>query len=160
VTDFAEFYAARFHGLTVQLFAYTDDLALAQDVVQEAFCRAVPKWEKLREYDDPAAWVRRVAFNLAKSRWRRNRTARAFIQRHREEHVEGPTPDRVALTRALAELSEGQRRALILHYLAGLSISEIAEQCGAAEGTVKSWLYRGRAALAVLLADPEEARHV
>jgi RNA polymerase sigma-70 factor, ECF subfamily len=160
VNDFAEFYAARFHALTVQLFAYTDDLALAQDVVQEAFCRAVPKWEKLREYDDPTAWVRRVAFNLAKSRWRRNRTARVFARSHREEHVEGPSPDRVALARALGTLPEAHRRAVILHYLAGLSIAEIAHQCDAAEGTVKSWLHRGRTALAAQLSDPREARHV
>jgi RNA polymerase sigma-70 factor, ECF subfamily len=160
VNDFAEFYAAHFHGLTVQLFAYTDDLALAQDLVQEAFSRAVARWEKLRAYDDPTAWVRRVAFNLAKTRWRRNRTASAFVRRQREEHVEGPGPDRVALTRALARLPEAQRRAVILHYLAGLSISEIAQHCDAAEGTVKSWLHRGRTALAAELIDPKEARHV
>jgi RNA polymerase sigma-70 factor (ECF subfamily) len=160
VNDFAEFYAAHFHGMTIQLFAYTGDFPQAQDLVQEAFCRAVPKWKALQTYDDPAAWVRRVAFNLATSRWRRNRTASAFARRQREKYVEGPSPDRVALTRALATLPANQRRAVILHYLADLPIAEIAAQENTAEGTVKSWLHRGRAALAVQLSDPKEARNV
>src|SRR5262245_30245603 len=58
--DFAEFYAATFHGLGRQLYAYSGDLATAQDVVQEAFCRALPRWTTIRTYDDPAAWVRKV----------------------------------------------------------------------------------------------------
>jgi RNA polymerase sigma-70 factor (ECF subfamily) len=160
VEGFAEFYAANVHRLTVQLFAYTDDLPLAQDVVQEAFCRAVPRWDRLRGYDDAGAWVRRVAFNLARSRWRRNRVALRFARRQREEFVAGPSPDRVALAGALATLPETHRRALVLHYLAGLSISEIAQQCDVADGTVKSWLHRGRAALAARLTDPTEAPRV
>jgi RNA polymerase sigma-70 factor (ECF subfamily) len=159
-SGFAEFYAARFDGLTVQLFAYTGDLALAQDLVQEAFTRAVSRWERLREYDDPGAWVRRVAFNLASSRWRRARTALAFASRQRAEHVAGPTPDRVALIRALSTLPERHRRAVVLYHLAGLSAPEIAQQEQVAEATVRSWLHRGRAALAIALTDPKEAGNV
>jgi RNA polymerase sigma-70 factor (ECF subfamily) len=158
--DFAEFYAAQFRPLTLQLVAYTGDAGLAQDVVQEAFSRAVPRWSRLRLYDDPAHWVRRVAFNLARSRWRRVRTAQAYARRQREEPVEGPTPDRVALIRALATLPDRQRRAVILHYLAGFSVSEVALQEGTTPGTVKSWLHRARAALAAQLRDPREANHV
>jgi RNA polymerase sigma-70 factor (ECF subfamily) len=36
---FAECYTASFKGLVTQLYAYTGDLALAHDLVQEAFCR-------------------------------------------------------------------------------------------------------------------------
>ncbi|WP_344616048.1 SigE family RNA polymerase sigma factor [Dactylosporangium salmoneum] len=155
---FDEFYAAYFQPLTVQLFAYTGDMAAAQDVVQEAFCRALSRWKRVAEMDDPAAWVRRVAWNLATSRWRRARTAMAFARRHREEHVAAPSPDRVALAQALATLPEQQRRAVILHYLADLPISDIARQEGVAEGTVKSWLHRGRTALATRLTDKETHR--
>ena len=155
---FDEFYAAHFRPLTVQLFAYTGDMAAAQDVVQEAFCRALSRWKRIAGMDDPAGWVRRVAWNLATSRWRRARTAMAFARRHREEHVAAPSPDRVALARALSTLPERQRRAVILHYLADLPISDIAGQEGVAEGTVKSWLHRGRAALAAQLTDKESHR--
>jgi RNA polymerase sigma-70 factor (ECF subfamily) len=156
--DFEEFYAAYFQSLTIQLFAYTSDMAAAQDVVQEAFCRALARWQKVAAFDDPAAWVRRVAWNLATSRWRRARTAAQFAQRHREEHIAAPSPDRVALARALGALPAQQRRAVILYYLADLSVSQIASQEGVASGTVKSWLHRGRAALAAQLTEKENDR--
>jgi RNA polymerase sigma-70 factor (ECF subfamily) len=152
-TGFDAFYAANFDRLIMQLYAYTGDLAQAQDVVQEAFARALPRWEQVCGYDDPAAWVRRVAWNLATSRWRQLRTFRAYASRHRPEHVTGPSPDRVALTAALATLPASLRRAVVLHYVADLSVAEIARQEGVADGTVKSWLHRGRAALAVALAE-------
>lgn len=155
--DFSEFYAAHFHSLTVQLFAHTGDLGEAQDVVQEAFCRALARWSRLVEYDDPVAWVRRVAWNLATSRWRRVRTAVAFARRHREESVPEPSPDRVVLVAALATLPERQRQAVVLHYLADLPLSTIAAELGVAEGTVKSWLHRARTALAAQLVRVDNA---
>jgi RNA polymerase sigma-70 factor (ECF subfamily) len=153
LSGFEELYAAQFHGLTLQINAYLGDLAEAQDLVQEAFCRAIPRWEKLATYDNPADWVRRVAWNLAISGWRRRRTATAFLRRQREEHVEGPSPDRVALTRALRTLPDNQRRAFVLFYIAGRSVLEIAEQEDIPEGTVKSWLHRARATVAAQLTD-------
>ena len=78
---FDDFYHAHFRGLTVQLYAYTGDLPQAQDLVQEAFCRALDRWDRLVRYEDPAAWVRRVAWNLARSRWRRLRTVRAYSKK-------------------------------------------------------------------------------
>lgn len=147
-SDFDEFYRARFQGLTLQLYAYIGDLAEAQDLVQEAFCRAFVRWKKIGAYDDPTSWVRRVAWNLANSRFRGRRTARAFLQGQRQVVMAGPGPDRVALVRALATLPPRHRRAVVLHHMAQLSVAEIAVQEGVAEGTVKSWLSRGRAALA------------
>lgn len=74
--DFSELY--RVHGgrLVVQLYAYTRDLSLAEDLVHEAFCRALDRWARVRRYDDPVGWVRRVAWNLAASNWRRARRDR------------------------------------------------------------------------------------
>ncbi|WP_410814367.1 sigma factor-like helix-turn-helix DNA-binding protein [Micromonospora sp. 067-2] len=154
--SFDDFYHAHFRGLVVQLRAYTGDVAQAQDLVQEAFCRVFARWDQVSRYDDPLAWTRRVAWNLAHNRWRRLRTARAWLLRQREAHVAGPGPDRVALEAALAVLPARQRRAVILHYLADLSIAEIAAQEQVAEGTVKSWLHRARAALAAALRDTTE----
>lgn len=157
--DFDGLYHAHFRSLTLQLTAYCGDLSQAQDMVQEAFCRAFARWSRVSRYDDPVAWVRRVAWNLATSRWRRLRTAQAWLHRQREEYVPGPGPDRVALTAALAELPPHQRRAVVLHYLADLSVAQIAAQEDVPEGTVKSWLYRGRAALAAKLTTTSEVNH-
>jgi hypothetical protein len=63
---------------------------------------------------------------------------------------------------AIRKLPAAQREAVALHYLADLPIHEVAEATGSPVGTVKSRLSRGRAALAVLLADlpdSSEARH-
>lgn len=162
VTEFDEFYAAAYGPLTAQLALYCGDRQEAQDLVQEAFCRALARWRHVSTYDDPVAWVRRVAWNLATSGWRRRRTAWNFLRRQRaEERVEGPGPERVALVAALATLPPVLRRAMVLHYLADLPVAEIAAREQVAEGTVKSWLHRGRAALAAHLADTtEESHHV
>lgn len=156
---FEDFYSAHYHGLTLQLYAYTGDLGDAQDLAQEAFCRAFARWDRLNSYDDPVAWVRRVAWNLATSRWRRNRVAAVFVRSQREQHVEGPSPDRVALVRALTVLPANQRRVFVMHYLADMSVADIAAQESIPEGTVKSTLYRARAALADRLADLRKEHH-
>jgi RNA polymerase sigma-70 factor, ECF subfamily len=156
--DFEELCAAHSQGLTMQLYAYLGDLHEAQDAVQEAFYRAYLRWAKICRYEQPVYWVRRVAWNLATSRLRRQRTISTFLRRERETHVPGPSPDRVALTRALAAIPPPQRRAVVLHHLAQLTVPEIAEQEGVPEGTVKSWLSRGRAALAAQLTETTKGR--
>ncbi|MDM4721788.1 sigma-70 family RNA polymerase sigma factor [Micromonospora sp. WMMA1363] len=151
--SFEEFYAANFQPLMLQLYAYTADIDHAQDAVQEAFSRAWARWDKLVRYDRPAAWVRKVAMNVVRNRWRRLRAARAHARYHRDQIVAGPGPDRVALAHALATLPDNQRRAIVLFHVADVSVAEIADAEGVALGTVKSWLHRGRAALATALTD-------
>jgi RNA polymerase sigma-70 factor (ECF subfamily) len=157
--DFNQFYAAHFASLGVQLYAYFGDRAEAQDIAQEAFCRAWQRWAKVSEYEDPLGWVRRVAWRLAISRWRRTKTALNFVRKQRLEDVPELSSDRVALAQALATLPPNQRRAVVLHYLSGLQVAEIAEQEGVAVGTVKSWLHRGRAALSAQLSDAPDAEN-
>jgi len=157
--DFAGFYRAHFQRLAVQLYAYLGDHAEAQDLAQEAFCRAVQRWDAVSRYGDPSAWVRRVAWNLATSRLRHARVALRHLRGQREQVTQGPGPDRVALVRALATLPPNQRRSVVLHHLAHLSVAEIAAHDGVPEGTVRSWLTRGRAALAVYFSEPDREAH-
>src|SRR5262249_60675469 len=91
--DFATFYAATFHSLCAQLSVHTGDLAEAQDVVQEAYTRALARWSTLSTYDDPAAWVRRGAWNLAPSRFGRLLRFAEIASRPREEPAVPPEPD-------------------------------------------------------------------
>jgi RNA polymerase sigma-70 factor, ECF subfamily len=156
--DFDQLYQVHFGRVLAAAYALTGDPQTAQDLTQEAFCRAWQRWSRIAAYDDPLAWVRRVVTNLANSRWRRLAVARF----HQHKHVTSPTPplepDHVAVVTALRALPENQRRALVLHHLVDLPVSEVAGELGVAEGTVKSWLHRGRAALAAQLSDdPEEA---
>jgi RNA polymerase sigma-70 factor (ECF subfamily) len=51
------------------------------------------------------------------------------------------------LQRALQALPVRQRHALLLHHVVGLPVAAVAQEMGVPEGTVKSWLFRGREAL-------------
>jgi RNA polymerase sigma-70 factor (ECF subfamily) len=64
-------------------------------------------------------------------------------------------PDTVALVAALRQIPAAQRRAIVLHHLAGLLVREIADETGVSESAVKAQLSRGRQALAGLLRDDE-----
>jgi RNA polymerase sigma-70 factor (ECF subfamily) len=153
IDGFDELYRAHGGRLVVQLFAYTQDLPLAEDLVQEAFCRALARWSRVAAYEDPVGWVRRVAWNLAVSSWRRTRRHRSVAARLAEDATAGPTPQRIVLAQALATLPLPQRRAVTMYYLADMSVGEIAEIEHASESTIKQRLHRARAALAAELAD-------
>lgn len=154
--EFDDFYAANVRALTSQLLAYTGNKAEAEDLVAEAFCRALARWKKVREYQNPTAWVRRVAWNLATSQLRRRGVVQRFLNRQRETYETAPDGDRVDLMRALAGITPNHRKAVILRYMAGLTVTDIAEQEGVAEATVRSWLFRGKAALAERLSVQDE----
>jgi RNA polymerase sigma-70 factor (ECF subfamily) len=101
-----------------------------------------------------------VALRLARSRWRRAQHGLALHRRQASaEPAPGPSPDSVALARALRQLPEAQRLALVLHHLADLSVAQVARETGVPVGTVKTRLSRGRTALALLLADDLEESH-
>lgn len=158
--QFDRFYASSFTKLVGQVYAMCGNLTEAQDCVQEAFIRA---WDHRRDIDasrSPEAWVRTTAYRLAVSRWRRAR--RAFRQPDRaleHEHTVEPNADRIAIDRALAQLPDAQRRAIVLYHLCDMSVGEIAEEVGSPTGTVKARLARGRQTLARLLTTDLEVRH-
>lgn len=157
--DFTEFYDATWPRTVACSYALTGDLGEAQDIAQEAYSRAWPRWSSLRGYDDPGAWVRQVATRLAVSRWRRARTAAKFLSRTRGPEPAAPPSEAITdLVAALKQLPEAQRRAVVLHHFGELSVVEIARIERCPEGTIKARLARGRAALATLLAPQDGER--
>lgn len=146
--DFDSFYQAHFRNTVRMTYGLTADLPEAHDIAQEAFCRAWSRWRELSGFDNPAAWVRKVAVNLARSRWRRLRVAAEYLIRERPEEVAALDPSHVAVVAALRKLPAAQREAIVLHYLVDLPLAEVADQMRVPVGTVKSWLHRGRTALA------------
>jgi RNA polymerase sigma-70 factor, ECF subfamily len=155
--DFEDFYAAAAARIVRHAFALTADLAEAEDIAQEAFARAWQRWPLVSRCDSPEAWVRRVATNLAVSRWRRLRVARSAVARSAAASLTGEQltpaigPDTVALVAGLRALPERQRTVLVLYYLADCSVDQIAAELGCPAGSVKAWLSRGRAALATAI---------
>ncbi len=152
------FYAGTATRVLRQMVLLTGDLAEAEDVTQEAFERAWLRWSTVQDCGSPEAWVRTVARRLAVSRWRRLRNASAaWLRRGATPDSPGLDPERVALLIALGQLPEAQRVAIVLHHLADLPVEQVAKETGASVSAVKQRLVRGRAALAVLLADDQLA---
>lgn len=153
--EFDAFYTASFSRVTAQLYAMIGDRDEAQECVQEAFVRAWAHRRRLDRAGHPEAWVRTTAYRLAVSRWRRTVPGRRPADRAVGTPLTAPPPGEthVAVVRALRELPEAQRRALVLHHIADLPVHEVARETGVPEGTVKARLSRGRAALAALLTE-------
>ncbi len=150
--SFDEFYRGTSRRLLHYAYALTGDLSEAQDLVQEVYVRAWQRWGRISAYDSAESWLRLVLARLATDRWRRLASFRSAMTRSGPERsVDGPGDDTVVLVRALRRLPESQRRAIALHYLYDLSVDDIAMETSVATGTVKSWLSRGRAALAEVL---------
>jgi RNA polymerase sigma-70 factor (ECF subfamily) len=133
-------------------------VAEAEDVVQEAFVRGLDHPRRLLGADNPEAWLRTVAVNLARSRWRRAQRLVGLAPRLVDAPRESDTDGHVVLLQALRALPAGQREAIALHHLADLPVEQVAATLGLPTGTVKARLSRGRAALSALLV--KEAPHV
>lgn len=157
---YAAFYHMWYARLAAQLSAYLGSTAEAEDVVQEAFLRAWQRWQKIDGYDEPASWVRRVAWNLATSRWRRVVREAKVLRLSSARETAVLQPENVALVAALRQIPPRHRQVIVMHYLADLPVADIAADLAVPRGTVLSWLHRGRAQLAVLLADTDQPPRV
>lgn len=148
-SEFESFYHREFRAIRAVAWTLTGNVWTAEEVAQEAFLRAHRNWDRIVDYDEPGAWVRRVAINLATSRLRRGaREVRALtrLAGRRTDDWHMPEPSREFWT-AVRSLPRQQAAVLALHYYEDLPIADIATVLGVAEGTVKAHLYKGRDAL-------------
>lgn len=152
-----ELYAAAYPRLVRAVGAVGGDRGEAEAAVQEAFVRLIGRWGTVSQYDDPEAWLRKVAFGFVSNRRRKIRNGVRAVLRHGAlEDVAEPSGDRVDLERALQSLPIGQRQALVLVHVVGLSQLAAADELSVPVGTIKSRLSRGRAALVPLLSEEIE----
>jgi RNA polymerase sigma-70 factor (ECF subfamily) len=130
----------------------------AEDLTQEAFCKAQQHLGQLRDPDRARPWLFRILRN-------------AYLHRARSRHQQpcvplegvGDLPERPAdpptdidperLQRALDELPDGFRTPILLYYFEELSYRDIAELMGLPLGTVMSRLARAKAHLRCRLTD-------
>jgi RNA polymerase sigma-70 factor (ECF subfamily) len=156
--EIQDLYAASYRRLLGQLVGVTGSVAEAEDVVQEAFVRGLDHPRRLLGADNPEAWLRTVAVNLARSRWRRAQRLVGFAPRLVDEAPDDDPDGHIVLLQALRDLPAGQREVIALHHLADLTVNEVAATLNLPTGTVKARLTRGRAALSTLLV--KEGPHV
>lgn len=155
---FDEFYRETSGRVMRYGYAMVGDQTDAQDVVQEAYARAWRNWRTVADHPAPEAWVRLTVSRLATDRWRRMAVWRTALARSGAPPSAGPpSEDTVLLTGALRKLPANHRQAVALHYLFDMPVHQIADEMGSTPNTVKSWLSRGRTALASLLS--EDTQH-
>src|SRR4051812_48463873 len=152
--QFTEYFAARAPALRRLAYGLSGDWHAAEDLVQSTFVKLYRRWHRIRP-DSLDAYARRILVN-------------AFLSerhRHRRELVVPELPDRAAppgadvgdrlvVRRALAALTPRQRAMVVLRHLEDLSITQVADLLGVAEGTVKSQTNRGIQSLREALGDP------
>lgn len=141
------------------LWAYlarvSGDPALADDLLQECYCRFLALTDPPQEEAHRKNYLFRMATNLLRDHWR-------AIQRHGETAIETadmPSQDREVtnvplrsdLGRALAKLKPRERQLLWLAYAEGASHREIAEASGMREASVRPLLFRARKKLMDLI---------
>jgi len=156
--EIRDLYAATAARLMAQLYAVTGDYGAAQDAVHEAFVRALNRPGRVRQLDNPEAWLRTVALNAARSQHRRRVLFDRLLRSgrlHRQSSEPELSPDHVALVAALQRLPRAIRETVVLHHLGDLPVAEVAGALGCSVSAVKSRLVRGRQALARHLTDQE-----
>ena len=155
--SFDDLYRREHRPLLRLAWTLTGRRDLAEELVQDAMLVVHRDWDRVRRYDSPGGFARRVLLNAATSSARRRAAEGRALARvptggaHRDE-----LPPDESFWAALRSLPERQAHAVALHYLEDLPVSEIARVLDIAEGTVKVHLHRGRLALAELLRDELE----
>jgi RNA polymerase sigma factor (sigma-70 family) len=140
------------------------NLALAEDVVQDAFCRALEVWKFRGVPENPSAWLMAAAKNRALDTLRRSQTARehapelARLRQNDSGHVadeelfgaEAIKDDQLRMMFSCCQpkLPEEAQIALILHILCGFSVSEIAQAFLSSEAAIEKRIWRAKKALA------------
>jgi RNA polymerase sigma-70 factor (ECF subfamily) len=133
----------------------------AADAVQDAFVQLHRHWRKVSGYEEPVAWLRRVAVNRVKDQRRGDRRRDAAVGRLRVVSSDAAASPSAALDEladlrdAVTALPRGQRLVVGLHHLTGLPVAEVADALDISEGTVKSQLHDARSNLRSAL----EVRH-
>lgn len=134
----------------------TGNRELASDCVQDAFISAFRRAASYRGEAAVTTWLHRIVVNACLDRLRKDKPTRELPEQDladpRDAH--SSVDVRLDVRQALDRLPDGQRLALVLVDMHGLSVTEAAAVLGVAEGTVKSRCSRGREALAAMLREP------
>ena len=123
--SFDAFFREERGRLVSQAYLLPGDLHSAQDLAQATLERAWCHWSQVSSYERPAAWARRVLFNLAV-----NQHERLIREEPLDDHdqVDREHEDHLVLVEALRTLSRTHQQALVLHDGVGLSVAEVASE--------------------------------
>jgi RNA polymerase sigma-70 factor (ECF subfamily) len=158
---FPDWYRSEYHHVVALVYVLSGSRWAAEELTQDAFTETHRRWATIGRYDDPGAWVRKVAVNKTRS-WGRRRSAeaRAYAKHTlRDRQLPGELPESAdGFWAAVRSLPDRQGAIVALHYLDDRPVDEIAALLEISPGTVKTQLHRARLTLATRLhVDIEEA---
>jgi RNA polymerase sigma-70 factor (ECF subfamily) len=154
VAGFEEAFRAGYEPLVRALTLAAGDREVAADCVADAYERAYARWGRISRYDEPVAWVRRVAINRLRDHFRRAGRGRRALDRLDPPAGEAPAePAALDLGAALGALPPQQRIAAALFYVDDLPVADIAAAMKISAGAVKYHLHAAREALRTLVGD-------
>lgn len=153
----------RLVGFVRLMMSSAPDRDAAEDVAQEAFLRAYRALGQFRGQSTFRTWLYQIATNVARTHSSRRRDRKETQEpesahardRPSEENIERRVIAHDQLRRALKELPDDWREALILRDIEGLEYREIAEMLKIPMGTVESRIFRGRRRLKAALREPK-----
>ncbi len=122
------------------------------DAVQEALMRGWEKLHTLREEEYFRTWLTRILINQCYNMIRRRRF---FLPLDSARTVAAPEDADIALHDAIARLDDKLRLPIVLHYMEGYSLEEIARMLSQPVGTVKTRLMRARKQLRAALSEED-----
>lgn len=156
--DFEQFVIARRGALLRTAYLLTGNPHDAEDLVQAALIKVVPKWARIR--DRPEGYVRAVLARESANRWRARRWREVSTDTVPDVvHRDGAdSTDQIALLEDLRRLSPRQRAVLVLRYFDDLTEAETAAALGISVGTVKSHTHDGLARLRSQQPDEQQSR--
>jgi RNA polymerase sigma-70 factor, ECF subfamily len=149
-TAFEAFFRRTYADTVRTLVRSGVDPESAADCAQEAYVKAYTRWWRLRRYDDPSAWVRKVATNRAIDLFRkrgRHHKALPALTAEAEAKAAVPAEEPDSMTEYAALLPEQQRRVVELCYGRDLTAEQAAAEMGISAGAVRFHLSRARTRL-------------
>lgn len=154
--DFDDWVAARGPSLLRLAYVLTGNPADAEDVVQDALSRALPAWSRICAADDPDAYVRRMVVNAHTSWWRKFRRRESPVAEVRLGGANDPELRDDRLWQACRRLPTDQRTAIVLRFYEDMEYADISALTGVREGSVRSRVSRGLAALRKELGEDDD----
>ncbi|SFB71878.1 RNA polymerase sigma-70 factor, sigma-E family [Nocardioides terrae] len=150
--------SARVPSLLRFAYVVTGSQVEAEDAVQAALERALPRWDRISRAEDPDAYVRRMVVNAHVSLWRRSGRRESPVAV--VSLTEGSDPAEQVTTvdavrRVCAALPRRQRAAVALRFYEDRDYSEIAVVLGCSEATARSYVHRALQALRRELGEEE-----
>jgi RNA polymerase sigma factor (sigma-70 family) len=141
---FDEFYSSEHPRVLAAMTLVAGSLDPAREATDEAFARALDRWDRVRDMAAAGGWVYRVALNVLRRRMRRAALERRLLARQPEAVMPAAAVEIWDLVR---DLPERQRTAVVLRYVADLPEREVAAAMGIARGTVSATLVAARTRL-------------